>query len=392
MKITSVRSYTLRSPLGKDVFYSSQAPFPERTSCLVRLETDEGLVGWGEGGQWGPPEPVATMVERVLAPRILGKNPLHHGAIWDDLYAYCRDWGRTGTAIEAMSAIDIACWDIAGQALGQPIHVLLGGPRRDRIPTYATGCYYRGEPSQWLDLAAVRAEAERFVASGFGAVKMKVGLLSTRDDLEQVAAVRRAVGPQVTLMVDANHAYAAHTAILVGRSLENEKVYLFEEPVVPEDRAGYREVTRALTLAVAGGECEHTRFGFRDFLAERCVDIAQPDLCCAGGFSEGIKIAALASAFGIQIMPHVWGSGIALAAAIQFLAALPTEPATANPLTLINEPFLEFDRNPNPLRDELLTEPFRVVADGTVAVPLGPGLGVTIDLDALRKLEAASAT
>src|SRR4051812_10810877 len=142
MKIARVQSYVLRCELGEDAFYSSQAPFPARTSCLVRLETDDGLVGWGEGGQWGPPEPVAAMIDRVLAPLVIGEDPVAMGVLWEWLYSYTRDWGRQATALEAISALDIACWDLAGQALGRPVHALLGGAHRDHVSAYATGCYY----------------------------------------------------------------------------------------------------------------------------------------------------------------------------------------------------------------------------------------------------------
>lgn len=384
MKIARIQSYALRVPLDEQTFSSSQAPFPERTSCLVRLETDDGLVGWGEGGQWGPPEPVATMIDRVLAPRLLGADPLKIGVIWEQLYAYVRDWSRAGTGMEALSALDIALWDIVGKALAQPVCALLGGAHRDRLVAYATGGYYRGGRERWADTGALAGEARSYVAAGFRALKMKIGLLSPAQDLARVRAVRDALGPDVPLMVDANHAYAPHAAIAVGRGLQDAAVYWFEEPVVPEDRAGYAQVAAALDLAVAGGEGEYTRYGFRDLFVQRCVDIAQPDVCCAGGLSEARNIAAMASAFGVQVIPHVWGSGVAIAAALHFAATLPPNPATANPLAPGNEPLLEFDRNPNPLRDELLAAPMRLKPDGTVAVPDGPGLGVTVVEEALR--------
>lgn len=393
VRIIKVQSFVLRCPLGEQTFCSSQAPFPERTSCLVRIETDDGLVGWGEGGQWGPPEPVATMIDRVLAPRVLGADPLHMGVLWDRLYAYTRDWGRQSTAIEAISAIDIACWDLAGQALGQPVHALLGGAHRDRLVAYATGCYYRGDRDRRGDICALADEATEYIAAGFRALKMKIGLLSRREDIARVAAVRRALddaagGQPVPLMVDANHAYVAHAAIAIGRDLDREGVYWFEEPVPPEDVAGYRQVVDALDLAIAGGECEHTRYGFRELVARRGVDIIQPDICCAGGLSETAKIATLASTFGVQVVPHVWGSGVALAAALHFAAALPPSPATANPLASGSEPLLEFDRNPNPLRDDLLAEPIQLGPDGTVAVPQRPGLGITINREVLHAFMA----
>ena len=386
MKMERIESIILRMPLGKERFFSSQCSFPERNSCLVRITTDEGLVGWGEGGQWGPPEPVASVIDHVLAPRLLGRDPCEPTRIWEEQYAATRDFGRQGSYIEAISALDIAMWDIWGQSLGQPIHRLLGGAFRDSIPAYATGCYYRGEDV--LDLEAILPgladEARSYVEAGFGILKIKVGLLSVAQDLERVAAIREAIGSGMALLVDSNHAYNPTTAIRMGRGLERYGVCLFEEPVPPEDRRGYRVVRQALYLAIAGGECEYTRYGFRDLFLNECVDIAQPDICASGGISEWIKIHALASSFDIPVIPHVWGSGIAVAAALQVLAATPPFPHTANPVPLENEPVVEFDRNPNALRDDLLRAPHHLV-DGRVAVPQGPGLGVEVVDEVLER-------
>ena len=268
MKIVDVRSYTLKSPLGDQGFYASQESFSERSSCLVRIETDTGLVGWGEGGLWGAPEPVAAMIDHVLTPRIIGQNPLHMDVIWERLYAHIRDWGRQGTAVEAISGVDIACWDIAGQALQQPIHALLGGAYRDRVLSYATGGYYKGGPEQWPDTGLLKAEVARHLDNGFRALKIKVGLLSVAEDLARVKAARQVLddcapsGTRFPYMVDANHAYPPHIAITVGRGLEEEGVLWFEEPVIPEDRKGYRQVAETLDVAIAAGECEHTRYQF----------------------------------------------------------------------------------------------------------------------------------
>jgi D-galactarolactone cycloisomerase len=386
MKIKDIRAYTLKVGLGKERFYSSQCAFPERNSLLVRIETDTGLVGWGEGGQYGPPEPVATCVEAVLAPYLLERDPRQPVCIWEELYAATRDFGQKGTYIEAISGIDIALWDILGQSLGVPVHTLLGGAFRDAVPAYATGCYYRGE--DYLDvsssLPALAAEARSYVDAGFDMLKIKVGLLSVEADLERTAAIREAIGPRVKLMVDANHAYNAYTAIRLGRGLERYDALWFEEPVPPEDYEGYRTVRGALDVAIAGGECEFTRYGFRELLVGGCVDIAQPDLGACGGFSEWIKIHALASSYGIPVIPHVWGSGVALAAALQVLAVTPPFPHTAHPVPVQNEPVIEFDRNPNALRDDLLVDAIKLV-DGCVPVPQGPGLGISVDERVLRQ-------
>jgi D-galactarolactone cycloisomerase len=304
--------------------------------------------------------------------------------IWEEHYALTRDFGQKGTYIEAMSAIDIALWDIAGQAAGLPVWKLLGGRFRDSVTAYATGCYY---PENFRDMPAVlralEKEASGYADAGFQFLKIKVGLLSLRDDIERLRVIRAAVGPRIGLLVDANHAYNSGSAVRMGRLMEPHQIEFFEEPVTPEDHEGYRKVRRENPIAVAGGECEFTRYGFRDLIGGGCVDIAQPDLACAGGFSGWIEILALAKSYGVATIPHVWGSGIAVAAALHAVASIPPFPHTANPLPLLNEPVIEFDRKHNPLRDELLVEPF-TLKDGRLMVPDRPGLGVTVRDDTLK--------
>ena len=385
MRISKVETFILRVPLGSKTFRSSQARFPERNSLLVRVTTSDGIVGWGEGGQYGPPEPVATCIDRVLAPLIVNRPFSEPVRLWERLYAHSRDFGQKGTYIEALSALDIAHWDIWGKALGQPIHALLGGAFRDRIHAYATGCYYPEEiDAGSASLDGLAAEAEEHIRSGFSTLKMKIGLLPVAADGARVAAVRKAIGPDVALLVDANHAYNAAGAIRMGRELERWQVGWFEEPVVPEDRAGYRRVRDALSIPVAGGECEFTRYGFRDLFEGECVDIAQPDLCVCGGYSEWLKIQALASAHGVLTIPHVWGSGVALATALHALAVVPPTPHTDNPVPIQNEPVVEYDRQPNPLRDELLVEAL-ALEDGCLTVPSGHGLGITVSDEVVNR-------
>lgn len=388
MRIKLVETFILRVPLGGKTFYSSQAKFPERNSLLVRITTDDGIVGWGEGGQYGPPEPVAACVKHVLAPLLIGAEADAPVVMSEKLYAFSRDFGQKGAYIEAISAIDIALWDIWGKSLNKPVYALMGGGFRDRVHAYATGCYYPDQPWRMPQIIRdLESEAAAHVESGFEILKIKVGLLPIEDDIERVAAVRRSVGPSVQLLVDCNHAYNAVNAIRVGRELERYGVRWIEEPVVPEDRAGYRRVRDAIAVPVAGGEAEFTRFGFRDLFAEGCVDIAQPDICVCGGISEWLKIMALASSFGVLMVPHVWGSGVALSAALHALATIPPQPHTANPVALQNEPVVEFDRKHNPLRDDLLVENF-TVHNGFVDVPQGGGLGITVDDAVLKKYAA----
>ncbi len=390
MKIQSIETVILRAPLGQKRFYSSQAAFPERNSFLVKITTtSDGLVGWGEGGQYGPPEPPAACVTHVLAPQLIGRAADQPVRIFEELYAFSRDFGQKGTYIEALSAIDIALWDLWGKSLGRPVHALLGGAFRTHVPAYGTGCYY---PDYYQDtprmLKALESEARGYREAGISAIKMKVGLLPIDLDAERLAIVRDAIGPSTPLMVDANHAYTSASAIRIGRALEKHGVLWFEEPVPPEDRQGYARVRQAIDVPVAGGEAEFTRYGFRDLLLGECLDIAQPDLCCMGGFTEWQKLIALTTSFGVLCIPHVWGSGVAVAAALQVLAATPLVPFTAAPVPLQNAPMVEFDRTHNPLRDELLVQPFEL-KDGALAIPSGPGLGIEIDEAQLARYAVA---
>lgn len=385
MRIDLIETLIVKAPTGAKMFYSSQAAFPERNSMLVKITTDDGVVGWGEGGQYGPGEPVASAVVDVLAPRLLGRRADQPVRIWEDNYAFSRDFGQKGTYLEAMSAIDIALWDIWGKSLGRPAYHLLGGAFRTKAFAYGTGCYYpenfRDEPAM---MAALAKEVEGYAASGVTAIKIKIGLLPVEQDRARIELIRETVGPDVKLMADANHAYNAATAMRIGRVMEKHDFLWFEEPVPPEDRDGYRRLRAALDVPIAGGECEFSRFGFRDFIGGGCVDIVQPDLCSCGGLSEWVKIASTASQHGVLPVPHVWGSGVAVAAALQALATIPPMPHTAAPVTLQNEPMLEFDRTFNPLRDEILERNFSL-EDGAVAIPNGPGLGISVDEASLAR-------
>ena len=390
MKIQGIETFVLRAPLGAERFWYSQALCGERASLLVRVTTDTGIVGWGEGGVSMPVEHVATCVQDAFAPRLLGRDPLATGPIWEELYATSRDWGRKCTPIDALSAIDIALWDIRGKEAGKPVHALMGGAFRDRVRRYATGLYYRGEdvndvPSQ---IAQARDEARRYVETGFTAIKGKIGLLSVGDDVRRMEAVRAAVGDDVLLMADANHAYNRHTALRVGQALEALGFHWLEEPLVPEDLEGCAALRKQLAIPIATGETEYTRYGFLEILRKDAAGILQPDLARCGGLSEALRIYALATSYHTPICLHVWGSGVALAAALQFCAVQAPLPHTAMPRSPENEPMLEYDCNPNPLREELLAEPFALDGD-RVLIPQAPGLGVAIDPDVLRHYTAA---
>jgi D-galactarolactone cycloisomerase len=370
--IREVRTHVLEAPLRSPFAYS-QAWYAARGAMLVEITTEDGVTGWGEA--FGPARLTAPIV-RHYTPLLLGRDAMATEAVWQDLYNRLRDHGQKGLPIEALSAVDIALWDIKGKALGLPVHALLGGPLRTEVQAYATGLYRRRDPDHARYL---REEAAGYAAEGFRAMKLKTGF-GVAQDVAMTRAVRAEIGGGVALMVDANHAYDATAAIRYGRRVEELDIAWFEEPVPPEDLAGYREVRRALAIPVAGGEAEFTRFGFRALLADRAVDVLQPDICAAGGISECKKIADMANAFGVRCNPHVWGTGVALAAALQLLAVIPHNPPGLFP----EEPMLEFDRSEHPIRQAVLATPIEHRA-GQVAVPAGPGLGIEVDRAALER-------
>jgi D-galactarolactone cycloisomerase len=375
MRIDQVTAHVLEAGLGQP-FGWSLGWTDRRTAMIVEIRTDDGLVGWGEA--YGPAAPNAAVVA-AMRPLLIGRDPLATEAIWEALYAAFRDHGQKGLAVQAQSGIDIALWDLKGKALGLPVHRLLGGPLRSRVRAYATGLYRRpdGDPERYL-----AEEAAGYAAEGFTATKLKVGYGHARD-VANARAVRRAIGDGIELMIDANHAYDATSAVRLGRALGDLDIGWFEEPVPPEDLDGYADVRRRQPIPVAGGECEFTRFGFRELLARRAVDIVQPDTCAAGGISEAMKIAAMANAHGVRYVPHVWGTGIAIAAALHVLAVLPHNPPCAEPW----EPLLELDRTEHPIRQAILASPIEH-QQGWVAVPDGPGLGIEVDRTALDRFRA----
>ena len=376
MKITHVRTHVLEAKLSQPFAYS-RAWYATRMAMIVEIETDDGVVGWGEC--YGPAWMTAAVVKSV-SPLLVGADPLRTDWLWQEIYATLRDHGQKGVVIQGMSGIDIALWDIKGKHFGVPVYRLMGGPLRTEVRAYATGLYRRasGDPVQYL-----AEEAAEYVKDGFGAVKLKVGF-GVEEDARVTRAVREAVGSDVALMVDANHGYDAVAAIRLGRMIEALDIGWFEEPVPPEDLSGYRDVKAAISIPIAGGECEFTRFGFRDLLVSRAVDIVQPDTCAAGGLSECKKIADMAWSFGVRYNPHVWGTGIAIAASLQLLAVLP--PHTPPSLKSV-EPMLEFDRTEHPIRQAVLRQPIEHIG-GIVRVPDGPGLGIEVDRDALTKFAA----
>lgn len=366
MKITAVKVYPLRSKLDQPVGFS-QWTFTHRETTLVNMQTDEGLEGWGEA--YGPAQLTAAAAKDFFARLVVGRDPRDVEAVWELLFTRSLDYGQKGVVLAAISAIDIALWDIKARAANVPLYRLLGGAQTESVRCYATGFYFGGE-----DLLEDRfeREARQYLTDGFGAMKMKVGLGVERD-AELVGHLRKVIGPNVRLMIDANHAYNPVEAVALGHRIEQHNIYWFEEPVSPLSIDGYLEVKSKLAIPLAGGEAEYTRFGFEPWLRRRAFDFAQPDICACGGVSESMKIAALASVHGVHVTPHTWGSAVGQSAALHFYAARPRHPST----TTAEDKLIECDRTESPFRRTIVENPIRFES-GAWFLPDGPGLGISV--------------
>jgi D-galactarolactone cycloisomerase len=387
MKITRIISHVLQCDMPEELGYSQQY-YAKRTAHVVEVQPDEGITGWGEC--FGPGNIALAnkgIVEKVIAPMVLGMDPLDRDVIWHKVYNLMRDHGQKGMPLQSLSGVDIALWDIAGKVMGQPIHKLIGGAHRTSVPAYGYGMMLKRE-SVADHVARFEDEAAAIIGMGFVATKMKVGL-GPRDDVQLCQAVARGAG-DARFMVDANHCYTTSDAFYVGRALDELGAYWFEEPVAPEDHDGYRELRAGLRVNISGGEAEFNRWGWRSILENRGLDIAQPEVCALGGISEYLRVLALCHAHFTPVINHVWGSAIAVATNLQLLAAMPPLPGGLHPW----EPMLEFDTTENIFRDDLLAEPLdiqgQVAANaGRVAVPTGPGIGVEPDRAFIQRYEIA---
>jgi L-alanine-DL-glutamate epimerase-like enolase superfamily enzyme len=388
MKIVDIRTIPLACRC--DPPYGSAGGMQEsRAGLLVEIETDGGVTGIGEAGVGGGA--TQSVIEKQLRPMLLGEDPLLIEGLWQKMYARTRQFGRRGIVINALSGIDIALWDIAGKVAKLPVYRLLGACR-DRVEAYASGGFYQ-EGKSVGDLAG---EAEGYRARGFRGMKMKIGRnpstqthlrhlvansqmceVEPEEDIARVAAVRKALGPRAKLMVDVNCAWSPSVAVEMGRALEPYKLYWIEEPVATDDIDGSARVADALATAIAGYETEIGLYGFRELIERGAVDIVQPDIAWSGGFSECRRIAAFAQAHHRMVAPHAFASAVTLAASLHLLASIP------------NGLVLEFDQNPNGLRDELLKEPIRIDGEGMIRLPERPGLGIELDPAAVERYRSA---
>ncbi|OZB84084.1 mandelate racemase/muconate lactonizing enzyme family protein [Microbacterium sp. 13-71-7] len=352
------RGYVIRPPWRS--LYS-----PGYETLLVKIETDEGLVGWGEALAPVAPEVVAAVVDHLLAPLILGEDPRSVRTLWHRMTESMRERGHlTGHQADAMAAVDIALWDLWGHATGLSVSELAGGRFAEILPTYVSGI--RGN-----DDAERVDKATAFVEAGVRRIKLHLGT-DIRTDLATYDAIR-AVHPDLDLALDAHWTYRLGEAKALGRELDDRRAWFFEAPLAPEDVEGHRDLAASLATPIAIGEAMRSRFEFSDWLARRAVGLTQPDIGRTG-ITEGLAIAAVADAFHAQVAPHHSAAfGIAMAAGVHVAAS-----ATS---------LLAFEYQPFtlPVANLILTTPLEVRPDGGFLVPTGPGLGVTVDETAVAQ-------
>lgn len=364
MKITAVEPVLLSAALGEDdIVRWSGGEMAVANAALVAIHTDQGVVGVGDtyAGGWFYPKSAAAMISH-FAPLLIGRSPLDPTLLANDLRAKCLYWGRVGASINAISAIENALWDIAGQAAGLPVWKMVGGLAHERLKIYASAGLEKTP-------ALVVKEMEKHLKDGFKAVKIRVSTDLTRA-VEKVRLCRETLGPEVDLMVDAvmgSHPapWDAKTALRFAERIEQYDIAWLEEPCAGDDYDGYASVRAGASMPISGGETSFGLGEFMHFLRSDSLDIIQPDACTSGGIVECQRICAAAAGFGRRVAPHAWGSSATVTANLAW--------AFTQPNVCIQEyPAWGF-----PLRDALLAEPLDI-REGYIYPPSTPGLGLQL--------------
>jgi L-alanine-DL-glutamate epimerase-like enolase superfamily enzyme len=383
MKITNVEVLVLKSPGLYNNPEGSEEPLGPTYMGIVRVSTDAGITGYSDMETAASVAKAAVEAPRWseagveafdgLASLIVGENPLEVERLWYKMYRGSVYYGRRGVAIQAISAIDIALWDIMGKFYQQPIHVLLGGKWRDRVRAYAS-TLFRSEPE------AMREATKKYLDQGFTAIKFGWGVFGKDpiQDIRLVEAARQQMGSQTDLLVDTGW-FIERTpkqAIQVIRSIECFRPFFVEEILHPEDYDGYRQVAESVDTLIACGEQEATEWGFRQLIDQGKVDILQPDLTRCGGFTIARKIVHMAELANVLVIPHSWSSDLLTAASLH-LNAFQRRAV-----------FVEFNTSQGPLSRAMVKTPLRMM-DGYVPVPCGPGLGVEVNEETLEKYRIA---
>jgi L-alanine-DL-glutamate epimerase-like enolase superfamily enzyme len=340
----------------------------KRDAVVVKVTTDDGIVGWGESHHGRAPGAVAKLLETTLSQLVVGMDAADVVGIWAKIYKYqLGSHGMGAGTCLAMSGLDMALWDIRGKAAGWPLYKLLGGAAKP-VPAYAGGVSlgYQ-DPKTLVDEARIHVEA------GYKAVKLRVGDTPKRD-IERVAAVRKAFGDELVILTDANTGYTVEDARRAMPGLEEHGVGWLEEPFPAHDHRSYAMAASFGSVPLAAGENHYTRFEFNRVIEDGIISILQPDLSKTGGITEALRIAALASSWKLPVHPHSSMTGLNMAASIHFLAAID------------NGGYFEGDVSKgNLFRDELVSRPYELARDGTVRPLDGPGLGLDVNEDFLAK-------
>ncbi len=377
MRIKSVQAWWVRIPI--ETGRQHRSDFGQvRTfdAAILRIETDDGLVGWGEGknaaGSAGDYGALVHLLNHEVGPQLIGRDPADIAIIWEMLYNGVRSdlaaasghampqIARRGMTIAAISAVDIALWDILGKSLGVPVWRLLGGRKLERMPAYASG--------GWAAEDAIGDQLKSYIAQGgFKSVKMRIGAMDGPPHVSaaRVRAARAALGPEVELMVDAHGTYTVADAKRFVHLVADSDLSWFEEPVIADDKAGMAEVRGSGNIPIATGEGEATRYAFRDLAVLRSADIFQPDPAFCGGISEAMKIGTIASAFNLRFAPHLWAGAPCFFAGLHICAASPSSF------------IIEYSLGANPMIHDLVEETIEA-KDGMIAIPDKAGLGFTI--------------
>lgn len=343
------------------------AAIPTRDVFLVQIDTDEGVSGIGEGFALGSLESLAVLTEETLKPILLGQEPTMIEALWNRMYLHTARYGRRGIMMAAISAVDIALWDILGKIANMPLYKLLGGAKTALTPYASAGYYMDGK-----GIPELQAECADYVSMGFKAVKIKVGGAPVEEDIARVHAVRQAIGPDIALGIDANNAWSYPTALKMARACEKENVLFFEEPMSTDFPEDCIRLAQNTDVSIAGYETLLTRYGMKDFIVRSAVDIVQVDAIWTGGITEARRVGMLAGTWGKSVIPHFSASMVSLAANLSFGQAL------------YNTEYMEYTLDENPLRTELCTESI-VMNDGQVKVFDKPGLGVELNWDTVNR-------
>lgn len=373
MRINKIEISALRSEA--ELQKTATQEIRNRQSCVVEIHTDEGLVGIGDAQRPETPESMAFMIRDIFAPLLLGNDPTEWETLWNAMYSNQRSRGRTkGFTIEAMSAIDIALWDLSSKAARTPIYKMLGGKYHEKLRTYATKVML-GRPREQRLKRAIE-----FVEAGFTAFKVAVGT-DPDEDLVFLKELRDQLGFNLDILLDANCSLSYKRALSFARALEKLEIYWLEEPMSPEFLDDYVELRRKSSIPIAAGESEFTVFGFKDWISKGALDIVQPDVGRAGGITQLTKIADMAEAFGVDFAPHT-GHGSALT----YAATIPVAASA------INFSMFELEQLDNPMRERLTKNRLDIQKNGLLDIGEYVGIGVELDQNFLGKNRTLSLT